>query len=469
MPADEPEFDTGVALYERIRERLGWFPTADVDVLVVGGGIQGLLLLNELTDRGYAAALVSNAPLGAGQSFDWPGTLSKGYLDPDADQRRAVEERWLPFAEDERVPVAGGEWYVCSTDHPYRYLPPQWDDHGYEYDERGIDGLPEIYHDGTIFAKGSGEHVTAVDEYAIDREALVHALADGHEERIVVGDIAEFAFADGAGSPPALDGLTVETHEDLTVHFEPDYVVAATGTGTHNFVDSLVGADGFTDAGGDAERVRESISPVTYRNVLVLAVRGPATDLPAVSASLPHKGMSVVARRHRHREESYVTWYVTNDTATDEVAPVEATDDATGTLDPEQVEVGYNKLFELAPAVKDRAADGADIEFYAYATLEQRIDGESTRHLAGPLDGLENVGVALPSGAAGVWAATDETLEYVADAVDPSGPVDGVPTGGSPPIGRLADDRPGARWLDWKALGVRYPRVQNRPGAVEKG
>ncbi|WP_436926933.1 FAD-dependent oxidoreductase [Halosimplex amylolyticum] len=468
MPADEPEFDTGVALYERVRERLGWYPTADVDVLVVGGGIQGLLLLNELSDRGYATALVSNAPLGSGQSFDWPGTLSKGYLDPDPEQRRTVAERWLPFAEGEHVPVAGGEWYVCSTDHPYRYLPPQWDEGGYEYDERGIDGLPEIYRDGTIFAKGSGEHVTAVDEYAIDREALVRALADGHEERIVVGDIAEFAFTDGAGSPPALDGLTVETHEDLTVEFDPDYVVAATGTGTHGLVDSLVGADGFAESGGDPERVRESISPVTYRNVLVLAVRGPATDLPAVSAYLPHKGMSVVARRHRHREENYVTWYVTNDTATDEVAPVEATDDATGTLDPEQVEVGYNKLFELAPAVKDRAADGADIEFYAYAALEQRIDGESTRHLATSLDGLANVGVALPSGAAGVWVATDETLDYVSNAVDPSGPVDGVPTGGNPPIGRLADDRPGARWLDWKALGVRYPRVQNRPDAVER-
>ncbi|MFC7194041.1 hypothetical protein ACFQL4_04220 [Halosimplex aquaticum] len=200
----------------------------------------------------------------------------------------------------------------------------------------------------------------------------------------------------------------------------------------------------------------------------MLAVRGPATELPAVSAYLPHRGMSVVARRHRHREENYVTWYVTNDTATSEVAPVEATDDATGTLDPEQVEVGYNKLFELAPAVKERAADGADIEFYAYATLEQRVDGESTRHLAAPVDGLANVGVALPSGAAGVWAATDETLDYVADAVDPSGPVDAVPTGGNPPIGRLADDRPGARWLDWKALGVRYPRVQNRPDAVER-
>ncbi|MFB6139346.1 MAG: hypothetical protein ABEJ26_02800 [Halosimplex sp.] len=481
MPADEPEFDTGVGLYERIRERLGWYPTADVDVLVVGGGVQGLLALDELTDRGYAAALVSNSPLGAGQTFDWPGALAKGYLDPEPERRRAVDERWLPFTEDERVPVEGGEWYVCSTDHPYRYLPDQWDEGGYGYEELDADEVPEVYRDGSIFAKGSGEHVAKIDEYAIEREALVRALAGDHEDRIVVGDIAEFAFTggghgegDSGGSAPAVERVTVETHKDLTVEVEPDYVVAATGTGTHGFVDALIESEGFAEAGGDPATVRASLDPVTYRNQLVLAVRGPAVDLPAVSAYLPHKGMQVVARRHRRREENFVTWYVTNDSAAEAVDPDDATDEAMGTLDPEKVEVGYNKLFELAPDLKDRASDAelregdSPIEFYAYATLDQRVDGEEWPHHAEPLAGVANVGVALPACAAGVWPALDDVVDYVGDAVDPSGSLGAVPTGGEPPYGRLADDRPGARWLDWQALGVRYPRVQKRPDAVER-
>ncbi|WP_436908900.1 hypothetical protein [Halosimplex marinum] len=467
MGADEPEFDRGVSLWEQAREYLEWYPTADVDVLVVGGGVQGLVLLDELVDRGYAAALVSNTPLGGGQTFDWPGVLAKGYLNPDRARREAVDERWLPFAEDARVPVEGGEWYVCSTDHPYRHLVDQWDEAGYEYDERELADLHDVYREGTVFAKGSGEHVAAVDEYVIDREALVEALAADHEQRIVVGDITATEFATGGSSAPALERLTVETHQELTLRVDPDYVVAATGTGTHRFVDSLVERESFRDAGGDADAVRGSLDPVTYRNQLVLAVRGPAEDLPAVGAYLPHKGMSVVPRRHRHREANYVTWYVTNDSAAEEVDPEDTTDEAMGTLDPEKVEVGYNKLFELVPAVKDRAADGADLEFYAYATLQQRVDGEAVPR-AEPLDGVANVGVALPSCASGVWRATDDAAEFVADAVDPTGPVDGVPTGGDPPYGQLADDRPGARWLDWKALGVRYPRVQNRPDAVEK-
>lgn len=467
MGADEPEFDRGVTLWEQAREYLEWYPTAEVDVLVVGGGVQGLVLLDELVDRGYAAALVSNTPLGAGQTFDWPGVLSKGYLNPDRARREAVDERWRPFAEDARVPVEGGEWYVASTDYPYRHLVDQWDEAGYEYDERGVEGLHEIYRDGTVFAKGSGEHVAAIDEYVIDREALVRALAADHAERVVVGDITDAAFAADRSSTPRLDRLTVETHQGLTLQVEPDYAVAATGTGTHGFVDALVGSEGFREAGGDAGAVRASLDPVTYRNQLVLAVRGPADDLPAVGAYLPHKGMSVVPRRHRYREENYVTWYVTNDSAAEDVDPGDTTDEAMGTLDPEKVEVGYNKLFELAPAVKNRAAEDADLAFYAYATLQQRVEGEAVPH-AEPLAGVENVGVALPSCAAGVWRATDDAADYVADAVDPSGPVDGVPTGGDLLYGQLADDRPGARWLDWTALGVRYPRVQNRPDAVER-
>ena len=468
MRADEPEFDRGVTLFEQAREYLGWYPTADVDAVVVGGGVQGLLVLDELVDRGYAAVLVSNAPLGAGQTFDWSGVLSKGYRNPDRARREAVDERWLPFAEDARVPVEGGEWYVASTDYPYRHLTDQWDEAGYEYDEREPEALHELYREGTVFAKGSGEHVAAVDEYVIDREALVRALAADHEDRIVVGDITDATFAAGAGGDsPALDRLTVETHQELTLEVDPDYVVAATGTGTHGFVDSLVDEESFRAAGGDPDAVRASLDPVTYRNQLVLAVRGPAADLPAVGTYLPHKGMSVVPRRHRYREENYVTWYVTNDSAAEEVEPDDTTDQAMGTLDPEKVEVGYNKLFELVPAVKNRAAGEADLAFYAYATLQQRVDDEAVPH-AEPLAGVDNVGVALPSCAAGVWRATDDAADYVADAVDPSGPVDEVPTGGDPPIGQLADDRPGARWLDWKALGVRYPRVQNRPDAVER-
>jgi len=41
--------------------------STDLDVVITGGGVQGLAVLDALTERGYACALVHDGPLGAGQ------------------------------------------------------------------------------------------------------------------------------------------------------------------------------------------------------------------------------------------------------------------------------------------------------------------------------------------------------------------------------------------------------------------
>ena len=49
-----------------------------VDVAVLGGGLQGLVLLGELTAAGYACRLVTNAALGTGQTLHSHGLLNSG-------------------------------------------------------------------------------------------------------------------------------------------------------------------------------------------------------------------------------------------------------------------------------------------------------------------------------------------------------------------------------------------------------
>jgi glycerol-3-phosphate dehydrogenase len=36
----------------------------DLDIVIIGGGMQGLLALDTLIERGYACALVNDGPLG---------------------------------------------------------------------------------------------------------------------------------------------------------------------------------------------------------------------------------------------------------------------------------------------------------------------------------------------------------------------------------------------------------------------
>jgi len=51
---------------------------SQIDVLIIGGGIQGLVLLDELTRSGYGCALVTNADLGARQTLHSHGLLNSG-------------------------------------------------------------------------------------------------------------------------------------------------------------------------------------------------------------------------------------------------------------------------------------------------------------------------------------------------------------------------------------------------------
>lgn len=50
----------------------------DVDVVVLGGGIGGLWLLNRLRGRGYNAVLLETGELGGGQSVNSQGMIHGG-------------------------------------------------------------------------------------------------------------------------------------------------------------------------------------------------------------------------------------------------------------------------------------------------------------------------------------------------------------------------------------------------------
>ena len=79
-------------------ERLRTEESVDIDALIIGGGVQGLAILSELRASGYSAALVTNSPLGTGQTLLSHGVLNSGYPFPNAGLRAALTEDCLPFA-----------------------------------------------------------------------------------------------------------------------------------------------------------------------------------------------------------------------------------------------------------------------------------------------------------------------------------------------------------------------------------
>src|SRR5205807_2344176 len=63
----------------------------DLDVLIIGGGVQGLWLLNDLTQLGYTVFLITNRPLGVGQTMHSHVYIHHGYLYEEIDLARRLK------------------------------------------------------------------------------------------------------------------------------------------------------------------------------------------------------------------------------------------------------------------------------------------------------------------------------------------------------------------------------------------
>src|SRR5262249_47859320 len=62
-----------------------------VEVVVIGGGVQGPLILDGLIEAGYSCALVTEGDLGSGQTLHSHGFLNTGYGMSGAELPQAAE------------------------------------------------------------------------------------------------------------------------------------------------------------------------------------------------------------------------------------------------------------------------------------------------------------------------------------------------------------------------------------------
>src|SRR3954451_4992871 len=78
----------------------------DVDVLIVGGGAQGLWLLNDLTKRQYKAIVLERDELGAGQTCHSHGLIHRGHYYDDVDMMivlNAAAQFWQAFIGEKGI------------------------------------------------------------------------------------------------------------------------------------------------------------------------------------------------------------------------------------------------------------------------------------------------------------------------------------------------------------------------------
>jgi glycine/D-amino acid oxidase-like deaminating enzyme len=386
----------------------------ELDVVVIGGGVQGLLALNALLEKGYSCALVSDGDLGSGQTLHSHGFLNTGFGFAGPELERASSDVVQPDLAQRGLDL-GQDWV---------FIPPP----GFP--------VPEGLAAATLppgFAASLGETAVRWPDRSFPKRRLVEVLSQGHQDRVLLG------HAVPSWTGERVEAVTVRlsaTGEEVVLSTKA--LVVAAGCGTKRILQGLVGQT-------------SQIDQINHRRVHMICVRAPCGSLPTTSVGAMPLGLLLAA----HDQPDNVTWYVTpmefGGPSYDDVPG-----DAASYVDPAMVVRAWTSLLKLYPRLPE--TDG--LQLGAYAGYRQDIGSMPGNRLCERVDGTENVIMALPSGLIGPWPNAIRIIEIVGGMIDPSGSQPPVPGGGQGVrVGSAVEDRADFVWMGWDEWLQTYPQL----------
>ena len=380
--------------------------TAKVDVVVVGGGVQGLLILDTLIEAGYSCALVNEGDVGTGQTLHSHGFLNTGFGMSD-ELPEAAAELVLPYLRARGVTLTGNWTVLPPPGLPaFASFPPA----------RLPDGFSSVFKDAA----------RALPNYSFNKRQLVETLSRGREGYVYPGSVMGFR-----GQDPVEAVLVRLEGSEVEVELRANSVVIAAGCGSKRLLRDLVGST-------------PQLEMIKHRVVQMLCLRASPGALPADSVAALSLGLLLAA----HEESENVTWYVTpmemGGPSFDEVP-----NDATATPDPALLRRAWETLQTLYPPLP--GVNGLQVGHYA--GYRQDIGDWPGTRLCAVIAGTGNVVAALPSGLVGPWRNAAEALDLVRGLAAPSRTQPSLPGAGQGVrVGSPVEERPGFAWQsleDW--------------------
>ena len=386
-------------------------PRVFADALVVGGGLQGLVVLRALTEAGHRAVLVTDGELGVGQTLHAHGLLDSGTGLVTGETRPELRQHVLPELRRLGVPVrSDAPSYLALPPAVLAQLRPLW--------AVGSEP-PRAVTASEVAGVRLPDPLHAVTAHHVSKSALVAALGGGLGGRVLRGRLVG---VDRAGRVELAGG-----GPSLTV----GVVVVTAGCGTPRLLTETLGVG--TSLAGRLGHLRTHM----------ICLRAPAGVLPVIGTVVT-SDLAIVA--HQGTDGASL-WYVTPQVGQPVRLPL-VPDDGHAEVDPGAVAAGVGRLRELVPVLAER---DPQVEATVFAGYKQDVDGQMTRRLVESLPGDPPVVVAVPSVYAGAWANAREVVGLVAGLAPAGGddrPFD--PGAEGVPPGQVDEARPGVRWTPWR-------------------
>ncbi len=245
----------------------------DLDVLIIGGGAQGLWVLNDLTKRNYRTVLLERGELGGGQTCHSHGLIHRGHYYDDVDMMivlNAAAQFWEAFVDERGISrlnhsraLAGFGPGMQAERHTYF-----WKTAGLRFDP--CQSMPGVLDGGRV------SQLFETEEFSLDPSEVIAGLSGDLDHAIYKleksNDAMEFV----------VNGNLIERVqaklEGEHVEFAPKYLVICAGVGNYGLMAKL-GRD--VNPGGE-------IPVQAQRKNHMMVLRG--DHLPRMTAVFPIRG-----------------------------------------------------------------------------------------------------------------------------------------------------------------------------------
>lgn len=306
----------------------------EVDVLVVGGGIQGVYVAAALSQR-YSVCLVEDPNLPP-ETLDSAGLISAGYdgNDPNRIQpARRAAGYWRMWSEMNGVPCAPEPTVYLVPEHEGLSRPRMWDDAMLTY--RTAEDLPAVFEGGSL---AGGSAYLLDDDVVFDPAVLLAAMRADLSGRCISGRVERCELI----ADEYIDHVEVAVGDE-TLSIVARSIVFAAGVGNADLLGMVAKRFGEVTRRREAQEAARTSQAVQL--VAVVCARG--EGLPEVSGWFGD--LSIVS--HTAGDSDETVWLVSlpSDDRLTTVGPQDLRFDPPSEL--EGVEAVLDRLMAVAPGL----------------------------------------------------------------------------------------------------------------------
>jgi glycine/D-amino acid oxidase-like deaminating enzyme len=273
------------------------------DVLIIGGGVQGLWLLNELHREGYQAILLERRALGDGQTCHSHVYLHQGHLYRDvglAERLRDVTRQWSDWLGSRSSPRLGviPSYFGFANPGDAQQKEALWND-----PRLSLDYVPGPARPPHALAGGAVRDFLTSREVCLDGEWLIEELRRDVDPLIGRIDAIRTIRVDTAGvvGGTVQGGRVEEVHAVLPdgaglAVFRPRALVLAAGTGNQPLL--IQATSGHPQLWGRVNQVQQVRLAFMLPPPAWTAIRRPVATAPERWTKTPLRTWDEFQRQH---------------------------------------------------------------------------------------------------------------------------------------------------------------------------